>query len=74
VGRVTGPGLLSLSRKKKNAKKVSSKKQQFHQKLQEETFMSVLLVRSVMFPFDLSNYIFGILRVPFWKYLAATTL
>ena len=43
-------------------------------KLTKNTFQSVLMMRFIMLPFDLSNYIYGVLHITFWKCIAATTL
>jgi len=41
-------------------------------RLQKDTFTSVAMMRLLSFPFDLTNYICGILKIPLIPYAAAT--
>jgi len=43
-------------------------------KLEQDTFTTTVMMRLVMLPFDLSNYICGVLSAPFWKYVFWTGL
>lgn len=43
-------------------------------KVNKEPFMSILTARFLFFPFDLTNYISGFLKVKFPSYVAATAL
>lgn len=41
-------------------------------KLQKDTFFSVALTRLLFFPFDLTNYLCGVLKIPLIPYVNAT--
>lgn len=74
VWRITGPGITSIKRKKTKNKSKKNKKEILRKKLHEDTFFTVLMMRFLMLPFDLSNYICGIMKTPFLKFTAASTL
>jgi len=54
--------------KKKNIKKLEKVKI----KLERDTFWTTLMMRLIMLPYDLSNYICWVLQVPFLKYVLGT--
>lgn len=42
-------------------------------KLHKDTLFTTMMMRFLILPFDLTNYICGVLKAPFWKYVAGTT-
>ena len=44
----------------------------FQKKLQKDTFFSVSLTRLLFFPFDLTNYLCGVFKIPIIPYILAT--
>lgn len=69
VWRITWPGMAIIKRKSKK-----NKKQILRKKLHSDPFFTALMMRFIMLPFDLSNYICGIMRAPFIPFIAGTTL
>lgn len=55
---------------KKNIKKLETLKS----KLRQDTFSTTVMMRLIMLPYDLSNYICWVLQAPFWKYVFGTSL
>ncbi len=55
---------------KKNFKKLEI----LRWKLSKNTFQTTFMMRLIMLPFDLSNYICGVLQAPFLKYVFGTWL
>lgn len=53
---------------KKNIKKLEKLKW----KLRRDTFSTTVMMRLIMLPFDLSNYVCWVLKAPFWKYVMGT--
>lgn len=43
-------------------------------KLHKDTFYNALMMRFLLIPYDLSNYVCGMLKVPFWKYVGGASL
>jgi len=43
-------------------------------KLHKDTFFTALMMRFLLLPYDLWNYVCGMLQAPFKKYVAGTTL
>lgn len=55
--------------------KIGSKKiHKFQKRFQRDIFFNALVLRFILFPFDLWNYISGALKVHFWKYVTGTSL
>lgn len=42
--------------------------------LYENTFFTTMLMRLMLLPYDLTNYICGVLRVPFLRFVGGTFL
>lgn len=55
---------------KKNFKKLEKLKN----KLSQHTFQTTFMMRIIMLPFDLSNYICGVLQAPYIRYVTGTWL
>lgn len=72
IGRITGPGILSFWNIRKN--KDIKRESKFKKRLLQDTFFTLLTIRFLMLPFDLSNYIVGILKAPFFPFLAGSVL
>lgn len=65
VGYITGGKMLGSSR-------WFHRIEQLQSKLRKNTFVSVAMMRLLSFPFDLTNYICWILKIPLIPYVAAT--
>lgn len=69
VGRITGPWVPKIRKKKHK-----SKKQILRNKLHEDTFFTALMMRFLLLPYDLTNYICWVMRAPFFPFIAGTTI
>jgi uncharacterized membrane protein YdjX (TVP38/TMEM64 family) len=67
IGHFFGKGLIDLSNE--NSRLVN-----YTKKLREESFVTVFLMRLAFLPYDLVNYLAGILRISFPAFLGATVL
>jgi len=52
----------------------TSKVWKLKKRLKKDTFHTAVFTRIIFLPFDLTNYLAGTFWVPFWKYVAGTTL
>lgn len=52
----------------------TSKVWKLKKRLRKDTFHTAVFTRIIFLPFDLTNYFAGTFWVPFWKYVAGTTL
>lgn len=66
VGYLTGGIVLE----KKEIKRFSKLKE----RMKRDTFSTTIMMRLIMLPYDLSNYICWVLRAPFIRYVAGTSL
>ena len=66
MGRITGAWFIE----KKQWKRLGKLKQKLH----KDTFFTAIMMRLLLLPYDLWNYMCGTLKAPFWKYVAGTTL
>jgi len=66
IWRVTGWSFIE----KRQWKKIKKLKE----KLSKDPFFTALMMRFLLLPYDLSNYVCGMLKTPFWKYVSWTTL
>jgi uncharacterized membrane protein YdjX (TVP38/TMEM64 family) len=62
VGRLTG-GIFIQENKEKKFKKLKTQ-------LHEHTFFTTMMMRFLQLPYDLTNYICGVLKIPFFKFVA----
>ncbi len=67
LGRFLGEGLL-------NGKNTTGVLQRYTDRLRDHSFETVLLMRFIFLPYDLVNYLCGVLRVNWQAYLLATIL
>ena len=67
LGRFFGKGLLETDAD-------DTKLGPYIKRMRERSFETVFLMRLLFLPYDLVNYLAGILRVNFWAFLAATVL
>lgn len=66
VGKVIGAEFIE--------KKQWKRLERLKKKLQKDTFHNALMMRLLLLPYDLGNYLAGILKIPFWKYVSGTSL
>lgn len=67
IGRFFGEGLLDSSGE-------DSVVGRYVGRMRKKSFETVFLMRLLFLPYDLVNYLAGILRINFWAFLAATAL
>jgi len=51
-----------------------AKESHIHGSIRKNAFEGILIFRLAGFPYDLLSYISGALRIPFWKFIAATAI
>jgi len=66
VGRITWADFIE----KKQWKRLGKLKNKLH----KDTFFTTMIMRLLLLPYDLSNYMCGVLKAPFIKYLWGTTI
>lgn len=67
IGRFFGEGLWETVNSE-------SRLQRYSQRMREHSFETVFLMRLLFLPYDLVNYLAGILGINYWSFLAATVL
>jgi len=55
-------------------KKQNKKLNRLKSKLRKDTFWTTIMMRLIMLPYDLSNYICGVLQAPFLRYVLWTSI